>query len=191
MTSPAACSVCEVKRTELRKQHPDRLRRTILDILERVVSDRDDIRRAARRAARIKWRSKFDAVWGGGNPRVYDSVRLIGGRYYPRCAIAVPAAWLLARLTRAEIVTAIRKKREQLKEDAEQQTRRQAKIRACAPAPDAPDTLGWRGWRFDGQVLISPMQGTRWCDATMRAELWSDGDAVRGFSGIHARRLPR
>src|SRR5262249_46576430 len=71
--------------------------------------------------------------------------------------------------TRLEIVTAAREKREQLKEAREQQqrwreeqTQRQAKIQACAPDPDAPDTLGWRGWRFDGEVLISPTRGTRW-----------------------------
>jgi len=100
--------------------------------------------------------------------------------------------------TRLEIVTAAREKREQLKEAREQQqrwreeqTQRQAKIQACAPDPDAPDTLGWRGWRFDGEVLISPTRGTRWCDNTLRAERWSDSDAVRGLGGIHARRLPR
>jgi hypothetical protein len=100
--------------------------------------------------------------------------------------------------TRLEIVTAAREKRKQLKEAREQQlrwreeqTRRQAKIQACAPAPDAPDTLGWRGWRFDGEVLISPMQGTRWNDTTLRVDQWSDSDVVRGVAGIHARRLPR
>ena len=65
----------------MRKQHPDRLRRAILDPLERVVSD-------PRRAAQVKWRSEFHAVWGGGHPRVYDSVRLISGRYYPKSDIA-------------------------------------------------------------------------------------------------------
>ena len=35
------------------------------------------------------------------------------------------------------------------------------------------------------------MQRTEWHDTTLRAEEWSDSAAVRGFAGIHARRLPR
>jgi hypothetical protein len=65
-----------------------------------------------------------------------------------------------------------------------------AQDRALAFSPDAPDTLGWRGWRWDGHVLISPVQHTPWSDTTLHAEQWSDSAAVRGVAGIHARRMP-
>ena len=277
------------KRTELRKHHPDRLRRAIVDTLERVIYDRDDLRAAARRAARVSWHPQFHVVWGSSTPRVYDSVRFISGRYYPKRDIAVPAAWLLARLndgapnvaarlrqsdprprilatphwidriaagvlsyhesfltatersavierrmvirpiqwrrrvrkpqleiqvgevrvapsrpgadgyvltlsgvsvhhwsywpTRAEIVATVRQVRKQ-------REWRVAQKRALAPSPDAPDTLGWRGWHWDGSALISPVQRTRWHDTTLWAEQWSDSAAPRGQAGIHACRVP-
>jgi hypothetical protein len=76
------------------------------------------------------------------------------------------------------------------KEAERHRARREAEM-CAAPSSDAPDTLGWRGWRWDGQVLISPMQGTEWHDATLRVLEWADSAAVRGVAGIHARRLPR
>ena len=39
-------------------------------------------------------------------------------------------------------------------------------------------------------MLVSPMQRTPWHEASLRAEQWSDSDAVRGVAGIHARRMP-
>ena len=284
------------KRTELRKPHPDRLRRAIVDTLERVIYDRDDLRAAARRAARVSWRPQFHVVWGSGTPRVYDSVRFINGRYYPKRDIEVPAAWLLARLndgapivgarlrqadprprilatphwidriaagvlsyhesfltapehraviersmvirpiqwrrrirkpqpamqvgeirvapsrpgadgyvltlsgvsvhhwsywpTRAEIVAAVAQAGKQREQVRKQQEWRGAQERVLAPSPDAPDTLGWRGWRWDGSVLISPVQRTPWHDSALSAAVWSDSAAVRGEAGIHARRMP-
>jgi hypothetical protein len=62
--------------------------------------------------------------------------------------------------------------------------------RATAPSPDAPDTLGWRGWYWNGSWLISPMQGTEWHVSTLRAEVWADNLAVQGVAGIHAMRVP-
>ena len=274
------------KRTELRKHHPDRLRRAIVDTLERVIYDRDDLRAAARRAARVSWHPQFHVVWGSSTPRVYDSVRFISGRYYPKRDIAVPAAWLLARLndgapnvaarlrqsdprprilatphwidriaagvlsyhesfltatersavierrmvirpiqwrrrvrkpqleiqvgevrvapsrpgadgyvltlsgvsvhhwsywpTRAEIVatvqTGLRKQREW----------RVAQKRALAPSPDAPDTLGWRGWHWDGSALISPVQRTRGTTPPYGPSNVSDS-AARARPGRHPR----
>lgn len=65
-----------------------------------------------------------------------------------------------------------------------------AQTRALAPALNAPDTLGWRGWLWDGTVLISPVRWTPWHDIALCAVEWSDGAAVRGQAGIHAIRLP-
>ena len=48
------------------------------------------------------------------------------------------------------------------------------------PSPDAPDTLGWRGWIWDGSVLISPTQRTAWHDITLRAEQWAKSTVLRG-----------
>jgi hypothetical protein len=62
---------------------------------------------------------------------------------------------------------------------------------ARKPSPDAPDTLGWRGWKWNGSVLISPIKGTKWHDPTLRAEVWVDSAAVSGEAGIHAARVPR
>ena len=85
--------------------------------------------------------------------------------------------------SRSEIVAAVRQARKQ-------QEWREAQARVLAPSPDAPDTLGWRGWLWDGSVLISPVQRTPWHDTTLYAANWSDSAAVRGEAGIHARRLP-
>jgi hypothetical protein len=63
-------------------------------MLERVLSDRDDLMKTARREARAHWRPHFAIWWGRGNPQVYDSVR----NFYPMRDVAVPATWLLARL---------------------------------------------------------------------------------------------
>jgi hypothetical protein len=52
-----------------------------------------------------------------------------------------------------------------------------------APSTGAPNTLGWRGWRF----ARSPVQRTPWYEHMLRAEEWSDSDAVRGQAGIRAR----
>lgn len=84
------------KRAELRRCHPHTLRHSILEMLERVLSDRDDLMKAARREARAHWRPQFAVWWGRGQPRVYDSVRNL----YPMRDVAVPAVWLLARLDR-------------------------------------------------------------------------------------------
>ena len=42
------------RRAELQRQHPDPVRRAILDTLERILSDREDLREAARRQARAR-----------------------------------------------------------------------------------------------------------------------------------------
>jgi hypothetical protein len=73
-----------------------------------------------------------------------------------------------------------------------EQKKREAEIkRATAPCLHAPDILGWRGWSLEGDLLVSPIQKTRWHEVTLRAEQWSDSAAVRGAAGIHALRLPR
>src|SRR5262245_9375196 len=82
------------KRAELRRCHPHPLRQSILETLERVLYDRDDLMKAARREARAHWGPHFESRWGRGKPRVYDSVR----NRYPMRDVAVPAVWLLARL---------------------------------------------------------------------------------------------
>lgn len=99
--------------------------------------------------------------------------------------------------SRAEIAKGAAEGRKQLEETRKrlEQSRKHSQWRAAqdrvlAFAPDAPDTLGWRGWRWDGQVLISPIQGTPWHEATLWAEHWSDSEAVLGEAGIHARRMP-
>jgi hypothetical protein len=92
--------------------------------------------------------------------------------------------------SRAEIVKGAAEGRKTLEGRRKHREWRAAQERAFAFAPDAPDTLGWRGWRWDGHVLISPVQGTPWHEETLRAEHWSDSAAVRGQAGIHARRMP-
>jgi hypothetical protein len=75
--------------------------------------------------------------------------------------------------------------------DSRQRKWQEAQQRAMAIDPDAPDTLGWRGWHWQQGVLVSPLRRTRWHDATLKAEQWSDDQAVRCAAGIHARRLPK
>jgi hypothetical protein len=82
------------ERAELRKRHPHPLRHSILETLKRILSHRDDLMKAAWQEARAHWRPHFEVRWGRGKPHVYDSVRDL----YPRRDVAVPAAWLLARL---------------------------------------------------------------------------------------------
>jgi hypothetical protein len=236
------------KRAELRKQHPDPVRRAILDALERIMFYRTDLRKAARQEAKANCHPNFPVWWSGSKPRLYDGIRLERNVYYSKSNVAVPAKWVLARLggrganvavrvqradplrrrifstpgwieslasgdlrydpswltekQRARVAACAadisRRKREQLQKwQAEQQKRqaeyqkRQAELqRTTAPAPGAPDTLGWRVWKWNGDVLVSPIQRTPWHEPSLRAEQWSDSGAVRGVAGIHARRMP-
>jgi len=97
--------------------------------------------------------------------------------------------------TRAEIVAKVRETRQQIERGIAEQQKRDAALQRIrermAPDPDAPDTLGWRGWIWDGSVLISPLQRTAWHDITLQAERWKESTVLRGAAGIHARRLPR
>jgi hypothetical protein len=68
---------------------------------------------------------------------------------------------------------------------------REAQNRAMEIDTHAPDILGWRGWNWQRGVLMSPLRRTPWHDATLKAEQWSDEQAVRGEAGIHARRMPK
>jgi hypothetical protein len=270
------------RRAELQRQHPDPVRRAILDTLERILSDREDLREAARRQARARGRPRFNVWWGSGKPRVYNSVRLMSGRYCGTRDVAVPADWLLkhidgdgnvaSRVRQADPRTRIlatphwidrvavgalacprfwltvdehlaveiracairqiqlQRCERQPKPDwragdmhvggssgqgytltiggvrahhwrywpsraeiarAAVQARRKLKLEhALALSPDAPDTLGWRGWVWDGLVLLSPFRRTPWHEASLQAQAWSDSAAVRGEAGIHARRVP-
>ena len=86
------------KRAELRKQHPDPVRRAILDTLERIMFNRADLRKAARREAKANCHPNFPVWWNGSKLRLYDGVRLERRAYYPKRNVAVPATWVLARL---------------------------------------------------------------------------------------------
>lgn len=70
---------------------------------------------------------------------------------------------------------------------------RKARAQDSRPSWKRPDTLGWRGWRWDTRrcVLVSPNQATPWPDRECRVENWSEASVVRGHAGIHACRLPR
>lgn len=61
------------------------------------------------------------------------------------------------------------------------------------PDPKLPDTLGFREWRWqaDDKVLQSPVQGTLWETECLSAEVWDEGEAIRGVAGIHALLVPR
>jgi hypothetical protein len=221
------------KRAALRKQHPDPLRRAILDTLERIMFDRTDLRKAARRAVNANYHPDFPVWWNGRKPRPHQGVRHAWG-YYPKRNVKVPATWLLARLGggRANVAVRVRradplrrlfltprwvervasgelkchpswltnKQRARVEARAsvirqqrheEQRKRREAQERAMAIDPDAPDTLGWRAWNCQGGVLLSPLRRTTWHEASLKAEQWSDEQAVRGEAGIHARRMPK
>jgi hypothetical protein len=108
------------------------------------------------------------------------------------------ALWLAGRCVhrwplkpgRAEILRFVRETREHQKEAERQRARQEAQKRFLAPSPDVPDTLGWRGWRWDGSTLVSPQQRTPWHEPSLHAERWSDSAAVRAQAGIHARLVP-
>jgi hypothetical protein len=93
--------------------------------------------------------------------------------------------------TRAEIVAKVRETRKRWEEQQKRHAAPQRIRERMAPDPDAPDTLGWRGWIWDGSVLISPLQRTAWHDITLQAGHWEESTVLRGTAGIHARRLPR
>ena len=59
------------------------------------------------------------------------------------------------------------------------------------PDPRQPDTLGWRVWRWDGDVLVSPVQGTPWPRADLSTGDWHEEQVLRGVAGIHAHLVPR
>jgi hypothetical protein len=63
------------------------------------------------------------------------------------------------------------------------------------PSWRRPDTLGWRGWKWDTRqnCLRSPSQGTLWDNGPeMRVDNWKAmTEQVRNHAGIHACRLPR
>ena len=182
------------KRAELRKQHPDPVRRAILDKLERIMFYRTDLRKAARRKAKANCHPDFPVWWSGSKPRLYTGIRLERHAYYPKRNVAVPAKWVLARLGGRGANVAVRvrradplrrifstpgwiervaagdlrchpswltdKQRARVAARAAdishrkrlQLEKRQAEWqRATAPAPDAPDTLGWRGWNWNGR----------------------------------------
>jgi hypothetical protein len=192
------------KRAKLREWHPEPVRRDILDKLECILNERKDLIITARRRARFTWKPRMYVWWGGGVAKVHDGVRLAGGTYYDKRNVAVPAAWLLARLgSGGNVATRMRRAVRKQQEKARKERQRKAAIerkerqrkaaieRATAPSPEAPDTLGWRGWHLKDDLLISPVQATPWHEVTLHAEQWSHSAAVRGVAGIHARRLPR
>jgi hypothetical protein len=84
--------------------------------------------------------------------------------------------------SRRELARVIREDRQFVHEAALSQT-----------DPAAPDTLGWRVWMWDRKhkKLRSPHQGTMWHTPELRVESWDSHDAVRGYAGIHAARMPR
>src|SRR5262249_59886372 len=59
-------------------------------------------------------------------------------------------------------------------------------MQAIAPSPDASDTLGWRGWRWNGSVLMSPARGTEWHVPTLRAADMARSEAGVGGDGVLA-----
>ena len=71
-----------VTRAELRRQHLDPIRRSILDALDRVLLDRRDLLTEACSEARC-WGAQINAWWGRGKPRAYDGVRIAYQTYYP------------------------------------------------------------------------------------------------------------
>jgi hypothetical protein len=209
-----------------------RERLTILAGLTRIIEDDAGLRLAARRAA-VDWSySGYSPLGRGWTPpielvwtvpwretdqRRYQGLpittpRIIGDRghgwwhRYQRSTrrIAVPVAWLLARLREragdeatsnpSSIVRATLARERQMREQREM-LRRAAMVRRAAAQPDphAPDTLGWRIWHWDAerQLLCSPQQGTLWYSAELRVERWDESSVLRGVAGIHARRMPR
>jgi hypothetical protein len=131
--------------------------------------------------------------WCTGVPYVQDGVRRVYRTYYDKRNVVVPAAWLLAQLgSGGNVATRMRRAVRKQQENARKERRWNiATKRATAPSLEAPDTLGWGGWRLKGDLLVSPVQKTPWHEVTLRAAQWSDSAAVRGMAGIHALRLPR
>jgi hypothetical protein len=180
------------ERAKLRAWHPDPVRRDLLDKLQRIMDDRKDLTITARRIARFWWKPRMYVWWCGGVPKAHDGVRLEHGVYYEKRNVVVPAAWLLAHLGTGNIAKRMRLALRKQRENARKERQRKATVRhATEPSAEAPDTLGWRGWRLKGGLLVSPLRNTPWLDSTLRAERWSDCAAVCGAAGIHARRLPR
>jgi hypothetical protein len=58
--------------------------------------------------------------------------------------------------------------------------------------PDAPSTLGWRGWNFNTTtcLLESSSFHTTWHDLELRINNWDESEVVHGTRGIHAHRVP-
>lgn len=71
-----------------------------------------------------------------------------------------------------------------------------AAIKPSRPDRRAPDTLGWRVFRWDQTLnqLVSPHQGTAWPeDGVLEAENWpiDSAEVLRNKAGIHAVRMPK
>jgi hypothetical protein len=144
------------ERAALRRQHPDPLRRAILDTLDRVLADRSNLVIAARREAGFWWNPRVNVWWGVGKPRTYDSVRVRYGRCYPKRDVAVPAAWLLARLDDVAPNVAIR-------------------VRQADPRPRILSTPHWIE-RVATGVLACP---DSWLTAGERAEVADRAAVIR------------
>ncbi len=58
--------------------------------------------------------------------------------------------------------------------------------------PSVDSTLGWRGWIWDevSETLLSPVIGTTWESAELRAEVYAPIKEIRSAAGIHAYRVP-
>jgi hypothetical protein len=59
--------------------------------------------------------------------------------------------------------------------------------------PSVETTLGWRCWIWDelSETLLSPVMGTTWETAEMRADVYDAVKDIRGQRGIHAYRVPK
>ena len=214
---------------------PERVK--ILARLARIIEDDAGLRLTARRAAvdwsysgygplGRGWALSIEVVWtvSPSDKQRYQGLpvttpRVIGERYrrlgwnsYLRSTrrIAVPAAWLLARLREqasakanlsiivreAQRASLVRRHAAVIRRECDaawQHACRAWRIHTAQPDPDAPDTLGWRIWHWDAerQLLRSPDQRTLWHSAELRVERWDEASVLRGRAGIHARRMPR
>jgi hypothetical protein len=224
------------KPSDIAMASPERVR--ILARLARIIEDDAGLRLAARRAA-VDWSYSgyrplgrgwtppmemvWTVPWRETDQRRYQGLpittpRIIGdhghGSFhrYQRSTrrIAVPAAWLLARLREQasanenlsmivrEVQRASLLRRHAAVIRCECETAwvlawRAWCIHTAQSDPDAPDTLGWRIWDWDAkrQLLRSPHVGTLWHSAELRVERWDESSVLRGRAGIHARRMPR
>jgi hypothetical protein len=63
---------------------------------------------------------------------------------------------------------------------------------ASIPDPKAPNTLGWRGWKWDPEikVLVSPAYQAFWEGPELRVTDWDTSEALRSHKGIHAKLVP-